>query len=120
VWETTGEDALLHAIERGTQAYAAKLFVEGMPKFGDQRVYPTDVHCASSAIDYFARASRLDGHWGDQARGVAAWAFANLYQPTGRFTYQQTRWYRNRIPYIRWSEAHMMRALARLVVTSPS
>jgi hypothetical protein len=48
------------------------------------------------------------------ARRVARWTIANLYDPTGYFYYQKTRWYTNRIPYVRWSQAHMFAALGSL------
>jgi hypothetical protein len=38
----------------------------------------------------------------------------NLRDETGFFYYQQRRFFKVRIPYMRWSEAWMMYALARL------
>ena len=118
VWEATQEQDVFAALDKGTRAYASKLFHGGTPRFGDRREFPRDVHCASSAIDYFARAHVFDGRYGDQAWGVGAWAIGALYQPSGKFAYQRTRWYLNRISYIRWSDAHALRALARLLATS--
>jgi hypothetical protein len=120
VWEATGDDDLLPVLERGTHAYAAKLFDGPVPRFSDTSLYPIDVHCASSAIDYFARAAELDAGYLDKAWNIATWAISELYDPSGAFYYQRTRWYVNKISYIRWSDAHMLRALARLLAVTGS
>ena len=120
VWQATGDKTLLEVLRSGTRAYADTLFDGPVARFSDRSLYPIDVHCASSAIDYFTRASVLDPGYGERAWKTAAWAIAELYDPSGRFYYQRTRWYLNKIAYIRWSDAHMMRALARLLAQHPS
>jgi hypothetical protein len=119
VWEATDDDSLVPVLERGTRQYAARLFDGATPRFSDKSLYPIDVHCASSAIDYFARAGRLDARYVDMAWNTATWAVGELYDPSGAFYYQLTRWYVNKIAYIRWSDAHMLRALARLSLPTP-
>ena len=42
-------------------------------------------------------------------------AIDNLRDPRGCFYYQRRRFYKVRIPYMRWSEAWMTYALARLI-----
>jgi hypothetical protein len=42
------------------------------------------------------------------------WAIDNLRSADGYFHYQRRRFYKVRIPYMRWSEAWMGYALARL------
>jgi hypothetical protein len=48
------------------------------------------------------------------AEQIAQWAIANLRDQDGFFNYQQRRFQKVRIPYMRWSEAWMIYALARL------
>jgi hypothetical protein len=43
------------------------------------------------------------------------WAIENLRSPRGYFYYQRNRFYTNRIEYMRWSQAWMSYALARLI-----
>jgi hypothetical protein len=38
-----------------------------------------------------------------------------MYDPAGRFHYQETRWYRKRFTLLRWCNAWMARALAHLL-----
>ena len=48
------------------------------------------------------------------AEKIARWVIENLRDETGLIYYQRRRLYKNRIPYMRWSEGWMMYALARL------
>jgi hypothetical protein len=48
------------------------------------------------------------------AEQIAQWAITNLRDENGFFYYQRRRLQKVRIPYMRWSEAWMIYALARL------
>ena len=45
---------------------------------------------------------------------MACWTIATMQEKDGYFVYQIHRRFTNRIPYLRWSNAWMMYALARL------
>ena len=112
LWQATGDAAVLVAVRRGLDAYIEGLFAPGdVPKYRDTALYPIDIHCASSAIDLFVRLRGVDDRCWAKAQGVTEWTIAEMWDPEGFFWYQKTRWYTNRIPYIRWSQAHMFRAL---------
>ncbi|MFK7779187.1 MAG: hypothetical protein QM501_13860 [Gimesia sp.] len=50
------------------------------------------------------------------AEKIAQWAIDNMQdKKRGYFYYQKTRFYTNKIPYIRWSQAWMFYALALLL-----
>lgn len=120
VWCAAGDAEVLGAIRRGLDAYIRLLFTpQGVPRYSDRSLYPIDIHCASSAIDLFVRLRDVDERCWDLATGVARWTIAEMYDPSGFFYYQKTRWYTNKIPYIRWSQAHMFRALARMAAAMP-
>ena len=89
-----------------------------MPKYTTTSLYPIDIHCASSAIDLFVRLRDVDERCWAMAQGVLAWTIANMWDPRGFLYYQKTRLYTNKIPYIRWSQAHMFRAMARMLAAS--
>ena len=57
----------------------------------------------------------LDERSMELAQKIAAWAIDKLRGQEGYFYYQRQRWYTNRIPYMRWSEAWMTYALARVL-----
>jgi hypothetical protein len=46
------------------------------------------------------------------ARKIAKWAIENIQDKNGYFYYQKTRFYTNKISYIRWSQAWMFYALS--------
>ena len=118
VWRATGDPLVLDVLRRGTAAYVVRLFHDdGVPRYSERSVWPIDVHCASSGIDALTRLAEIDERCLPMARRVARWSLDNLYDGRGWFVYQKTQWYVNRIPYIRWSQAHMFRALARLLAT---
>ena len=48
------------------------------------------------------------------AEQIANWTVENLRDVRGYFYYQRRRFYKVRIPYMRWSEGWMTYALARL------
>jgi hypothetical protein len=49
------------------------------------------------------------------AKKVAAWAIQYLHADQGYFYYQRRRLYTVRTPYMRWTQAWMLYALARLL-----
>jgi hypothetical protein len=104
-----------NAVRRGYNFWSERLFLNhGWPKYFPDRLYPADVHSAASAIVALVELrGRIPGSL-IFAEQIANWAIENLFDPQGWFYYQNRRFYRVKIPYMRWSEAWMMYALARL------
>lgn len=116
LWQVSGDDRLLDRVRQGLAAYIERLFVNGvLPRYSTGSIYPVDIHCASSAIDLLTRLRSVDERCRSLAEAVMSWTIANMWDPEGFFHYQKTRWYTNRIPYIRWSQAHMFKAMARML-----
>jgi hypothetical protein len=112
VWCASGDGRVHDALQAGLRAYREGLFtLDDVPMNTTAKLYPVDIHSASSAIELFVRAAEVDERCLGQARRVASWAISNLYDQRGFFYCQKTRWYTNRIPYVRWSQAHMLKAL---------
>lgn len=98
------------SIDSGLDYHIRHHFTEDMtPKYYDSKLYPIDIHNFAQGIDTFVtfdcpdRALRLiekcvDTMWDDDKH---------------YFYYQKTRWYTNRIDYMRWSQAWMFFALTR-------
>lgn len=55
------------------------------------------------------------GELGRRYLKIAKWAINNMQDNKGYFYYQKTRWYTNKIPYMRWSQAWMFYALAQFL-----
>jgi hypothetical protein len=104
------------ALERGYQFWKINFFLaEGWPKYYDDDPYPADAHAAASAIVTFLECRGLDREALPLAQNVASWTVRNLRDSRGFFYYQRRRFYTVRKPYMRWTQAWMLYALARLL-----
>lgn len=104
------------ALERGYQYWKSSFFLaDGWPKYYHDDPYPADAHAGASAIVTFLELSDLDPNSLKLAEDVARWSIRNLRDEQGFFYYQKRRFYTVRKPYMRWSQAWMLYALARLL-----
>ena len=104
------------ALERGYEYWKNNFFLaEAWPKYYHDDPYPADAHAAASAIVTFLECAELDNDAPRLARDVATWTIQNLRDKRGFFYYQRRRFYTVRKPYMRWTQAWMLYALARLL-----
>ena len=104
------------ALERGYRYWTSTFFLaEGWPKYYDDNPYPADAHAAASAIVTLVECRRLDETSLNLAQNVARWTIQNLHDERGFFYYQRRRFYTIRKPFMRWTQAWMLYALARLL-----
>ncbi len=88
---------------------------EFAPRYYHDRTYPIDTQCCAQGIlTYLAFGERA------KANAVARWAVENLWDNRGFFWYQRTRWFTNRLCYMRWTQAWMYYALAQLIKANES
>lgn len=98
----------VEAYTAGVEFYAREFFLpDGTPKYFHDRLYPIDIHSVAEAVTFF---SGEVAHT-NLAKRVLSWALANMYDGSGRFWFQKHKHFTIRIPYIRWSQAWMFRAL---------
>ncbi len=83
---------------------------EFAPRYYHDRDYPLDIHCCATGILTYLAFGETE-----KANAVARWAVENLWDARGFFWYQRTRWFTNRICYMRWAQAWMYYALAKLI-----
>jgi hypothetical protein len=103
------------ALRRGYEFWTESFFLtNGWPKYFPDRLYPVDVHSAAPAITTLVELRGTIPSTLLLAEKIADWTIENLRDPDGYFYYQRRRFFNIRIPYMRWSEAWMMYALARL------
>ena len=113
----SGTDEFLLNLERGYRFYKDNFFLSGgVPKYYPNRVYPVDIHSLAQAILTFLRLSKIDPEALQLAHKVALWGIENMQDETGHFYYQIHRLYRIKIPYIRWGQAWMQRAMTELLM----
>lgn len=106
------------ALARGYDYWQKTFFLaDGWPKYYHDDPYPADAHAGASAIVTFLEVADLAENSIECAERVAAWTIKNLRDERGFFYYQKRRFYTVKKPYMRWSQAWMLYALARLLET---
>jgi hypothetical protein len=93
----------------GVKFYQQHFFLEdGTPKYFHDRVYPTDIHCTAQAVIFF---SQMGPDYRVLTEKALIWLIENMQDQEGYFYFQKTRFYTNKIPYMRWSQAWAFHAL---------
>jgi hypothetical protein len=104
-----------NALRRGYDFWVEQFFLaDGWPKYFPDHLYPVDIHSAASAIIALIELRRHIPNTLLLAKEIANWTLDNLRDEQGFFYYQKRRSFTVKIPYMRWSQAWMMYALARL------
>ncbi|HER43296.1 MAG TPA: hypothetical protein ENO08_02405 [Candidatus Eisenbacteria bacterium] len=98
------------SIERGLTFHMRSHFLEDMtPKYYDTGLYPVDIHNFAQGIDTFLTFGDFE-----RARKLLERSIDMMWDENKHyFYYQKKRWYKNRINYMRWSQAWMFYALTR-------
>ena len=111
-----GQDVFLTSVENGYKYWKDNFFLDdGTPKYFHQKIYPIDVHCLAQALLTYLEFRDIDSEGTALALREAKWGIVNMQSSDGYFHYQIYPYHRIRIPYIRWSQAWMQRALTELV-----
>lgn len=110
----SGDRSFQDRYDAGLRFYAEKLFnADGSPRWMSDRDYPHDIHGAAQGILTF---SRHDAEWPGLAKAIAGWSLARMYDPEGRFYYQERRWGRKAFTLLRWCNAWMALGLSALAL----
>ncbi|MGI9107706.1 MAG: hypothetical protein ACR2G4_15830 [Pyrinomonadaceae bacterium] len=105
------------SLGRGSEFWREHFFLaDGWPKYYHDSQYPADAHSAGAGIVALVELKSLLPDALPLADRIARWTFAHLRDPRrGFFYYQRRRFYTVRTPYMRWTQAWMLYALARLI-----
>jgi hypothetical protein len=110
--EIAGTLEFKNNIRRGFVFYRDNFFTDfGAPKYFHNRIYPIDIHSVAQSIITLSKFSNVDEKRADLTRSVLDWAINNMWDEQGYFYYQVQPFYKNRISYMRWSQAWMLLAL---------
>jgi hypothetical protein len=113
-----GDSDIESSLQRGFSFWRAGFFLaDGWPKYYHDSLYPADAHAAATAIVTFLELQKLDGDARELAGSIARWTINNLRDPSGFFYYQRRRFSTVRTPFMRWTQAWMLYAFARLLET---
>jgi hypothetical protein len=109
VREISGE--VNDAIACGRSYWLNNFFLaEGVPKYYDKETYPIDIHSAAAAIVGLCELEETD-----LAKRVGSWTIDNMLDSEGFFYYQKRKNGAVKTPFMRWGQAWMAYALARLI-----
>jgi hypothetical protein len=107
----TGDDSFAESAQKGFRFWDRTFWGEdGEPFYYDNEPYPMDCHCSAQGILTYLAFGNVD-----KANRVARWVLENMWDDGGFFWYQQGRQITNRICYMRWTQAWMHCALAKLI-----
>lgn len=100
-------------VRRGLEFYLKHFFrKDGAPAYFHDRVYPVDIHSVAQSIITLVSLKDLDKSSVKLADSVYQWAMNNMWDRQGYFYYQILPLYKNKISYMRWSQAWMLLALS--------
>jgi hypothetical protein len=95
---------------RGVEFWNHELFLaDGTPKYDTRRTYPLDAHCYATAIDTWLALGDVE-----RASDTARLLVDEFLDESGYVLFQKTRYWTNRVPFVRWTTAPSFRALAGL------
>lgn len=102
-------------IRLGLDFYLKNFFREdGAPKYFHNSTYPIDIHSVAQSIITLLELKRVNQGNLRQAQAVFDWVISNMWDERGYFYFQVHRYYKNKISYMRWSQAWMLLALSHL------
>jgi len=109
----TGNENFIDNIQKGFHYYRNNFFTtNGLPKYYHNRIYPIDIHSIAQSIITLVEFKNYDESAMELAVLIFRWAINNMQSKKGYFYYQQKRFFKNRIAYMRWSQAWMLYGLA--------
>ncbi|MDQ3474077.1 MAG: terpene cyclase/mutase family protein [Acidobacteriota bacterium] len=107
------------ALQRGYAFWRKGFFLaDGWAKYYHDTLYPVDTHAAAAAIVSLLDLTELDQDARSLAEQIATWSIRHLRDRRGFFYYQRRRFYTVHTPFMRWTQAWMTYALARLLETA--
>ncbi len=103
-------DEIKCSIELGVEFYRKMFLSNGQSFYRYPKFYPTDIHNQAQGIITFSKLHE-EKHL-RFAKRILLWTIENMQDPSGFFYHQNYRYFKNKIPYMRWGQAWMMLALA--------
>lgn len=119
IWKLTGRKDVYTALEKCYRHYTAAFFEDGViPKIMSHRKYRIDIHSCAEGILCLSELSQVFPDAMQQAGKVLDWTLENLQDTSGYFYFGilKSRFtgipFISKIPYIRWGQAWMLRAMS--------
>jgi hypothetical protein len=111
----------LESLRKGAEFYRRQqFFAAGQAKWRLPRVWPVDIHNQAQGVITFSKLGDIDRRYLPFAKTIAHWTIEHMQDAAGYFYYRRSRFFTNKISYMRWSQAWMMAALSVLLLKDTS
>lgn len=114
----SGDNSFISNLNRGFDYYISTFFSEnGLSKYYNNSIYPVDIHAPAQLVITVSRLDKFPEHK-DLVDKVLNWTIENMQSSEGYFYYQKGRYFKSRVPYMRWAQAWMFFALSEYLLCS--
>ncbi len=114
-----GGDEAERAWHRGLHYYVDALIdPDGTPRYTPASPYPIDGQAVAQALLTLSRAASREPQVAERRWAVLDFATCRMTRGDGAFVFQRERLWVNATPHVRWVQAPMLAALARLIGAS--
>jgi hypothetical protein len=127
IWKLTGRKDVFDSLNKCYRHYVHSFFENNtIPKLMPDRKYRIDIHSCAESIHCLSELSQLFPGGLGLAENILKWTMGHLQDKTGYFYYgiEKSRLtgltFVSKIPYIRWGQAWMLKALASYLVAANS
>jgi hypothetical protein len=99
------------AINKGLEFYRKEQFLDnGQSLWRIPKVFPVDIHNQAQGIITFSKLKEYNTNHLVFAQTILIWTIENMQDRKGFFYYRKFKNYKNKIPYMRWSQAWILLA----------
>jgi rhamnogalacturonyl hydrolase YesR len=117
----TGDHQFNSHMEKGFDFYIQTFFMEdGTPKYYSHKVFPIDIHAPAQLVITLIKLNRVELHRELVEKVLCKTIETMQDKKTGYFHYQINRWFKSKIPYMRWSQAWMFVSLGQYLLHTQS
>ncbi len=127
IWKLTGREDVFTALSNCYHHYIENFFEDNrIPKLMPDRKYRIDIHSCAESINCLSELAGTFPEGLPLAENIVKWTRQNLQDKTGYFYYGilKSRFtgmpFKSKIPYIRWGQAWMLRALTSYLMAVKS
>ena len=111
----SNDDMFTDYFNKGLKYYLKTFFDnKGRSKYYNNSLYPIDIHAPSQLIITLSKSNLFESNI-QLIDKVTKWTIENMQSSKGYFYFQKNKWFTNKIPYMRWSQAWMFYALAHYI-----
>ena len=104
------------ALQRGIKFYIENQFLpDGSSYWRLPKRYPIEIHNQAQGIITFLKSKDYCSEAEKFAFKIADWTIKNMQSKDGHFYYQNFKYYKNKISYMRWNQTWMFLALVNLI-----